>query len=128
MIFTGASRLICLGTFLAPSVGRFPVHVFQFSCARTHAPIVLSAFLFSLATGDVRPQRTPVSFLHFSHPFWREVNIAHVTYVFRLFSVCGCNVIFPVERVMPLLSFALPLLSRNRRFILKARTDSLPSL
>ncbi len=61
------------------------MHVFLFSCARTPAPIVLSAFLFSLATGDVRPQHTPLSFLHFSHRFQREVNLVHVTYVFRFF-------------------------------------------
>ncbi len=114
----------------------FSVHVFHVSYVHMHAPIVLSAFLFSLATRDVRPQCTPHSFLHLLR---REVNFVHVTYVFRLFSVCGCNVIFPVKRVMPLLSFALPLLSRNRRCMmfvrvhgpvqfLKARTDSLPFL
>ncbi len=60
----------------------------------------------------MRPQRTPLSFLHFSHLFRWEENFVHVTYVFCLFSICGYNVIFPVKRVMPLLTFALLLLSR----------------
>ncbi len=115
MIFTGRSAvggLICLGTFLALSIARFPVHIFHFSCARTHASIVLSAFLFSFATGDMRPQRTPF-FFAFQPSVPREVNIVHVTYVFRLFSVCAAAT-SSVQCVMLLLSFALPHLSRNR--------------
>ncbi len=44
----------------------------------------------------------------------RRASTAHTRFFFAFQPpVCGCNVIFAVKRVMPLLSFALPLLSRT---------------
>ncbi len=76
--------LICLLTLLALSVGHIPVQVFLFFCACMHVSIVLSVLLFSFATRDVHLWCTTLSFLHFSHPFRREVKI----FTWLMFSIC----------------------------------------
>ena len=87
------------------SRARFPV--FLCSHARPHRSLCFPVFPCHRRRASTAHTRF---FFAFQPPFRREVNIAHVAYVFP---VCGCNVIFAVKRVMPLLSFALPLLSRT---------------
>ncbi|SRR6266702_694994 len=148
MIFTGRSRgwwaylpwNLSRAVRCAFSCARFPLFLCSharlhrsvcfplFLCHRRHASTVHTLFFFAFSA--TRSAGSEYCSRDLCFPF--------------IFRVCGCNVIFPVQCVMLLLSFALPLLSRNRHCMtfvrvqrtkatgpvqfLKARTDSLPSL